>query len=267
MTETGDRMLGTSRMLEGRTALVTGSGRGIGAAIARGLAQHGADVAINCLRDTESAQQVVADVETAGGRGIVITADVTDSAAAARLVEATREQLGPVDIVVHNALAGFQFDPRGRRAAWDLSVEDYTAQLNAAVGAAHAVTQAALPDLTGHGRGRVVSVLSDLIERPGVPYPEYVTAKSALLGWSRSMSAELGPLGVTVNCVAPGLVPSTGAASGTDDHLRDSLEAATPLRRLAEPEDVAGAVLAFASDWLGFVTGACLFVDGGLVMR
>src|SRR5699024_2694962 len=175
------------------------------------------------------AQRVVAEVEATGGRGIVIAADVTDPAAARRLVEETREQLGPIDIVVHNALAGFQFDPRGRRAAWDLRVEDYTAQVNAAVGAAHAVTRAALPDLTGHGRGRVVSVLSDLIERPGIPYPEYVTAKSALLGWSRAISAELGPLGVTVNCVAPGLVPSTGAAVGTDDQLRDGLEAATPL--------------------------------------
>lgn len=260
-------MLGTSRMLEGRTALVTGSGRGIGAAIARALAQHGADVAVNCLRDLESAQRVVTDVEAAGSRGIAIVADVTDPAEAERMVAETRERLGPTDIVLHNALAGFRFDPRGRRAAWDLTAEDYARQLNAAVGAAHSVTQAALPDLTRHGRGRIVSVLSDLIERPGVPYPEYVTAKSALLGWSRAMSAELGPLGVTVNCVAPGLVPSTGAASGTDDLLRDSLEAATPLRRLAEPEDVAGAVLAFASDWLGFVTGACLFVDGGLVMR
>jgi 3-oxoacyl-[acyl-carrier protein] reductase len=168
---------------------------------------------------------------------------------------------------VHNALAGFAFDPRHRKAVWDLTAEDYAAQVDAAVGAAHTVTRAALPDLTGHGRGRIVSVLSDLLERPGVPYPEYVTAKSALLGWSRAMAAELGPPGVTVNCVAPGLVPSTGAAVGTDDQLRDGLEAATPLRRLAEPEDVAGAVLAFASDWLGFVTGACLFVDGGLVMR
>ena len=260
-------MLGTSRMLEGRTALVTGSGRGIGAAIARGLAQHGADVAVNYVRDAASAERVVAEIDAAGGHGVAIAADVTDQEAARRLVEEARDQLGPLDIVVHNALAGFAFDPRDRKTVWDLTADDYAAQVNAAVGAAHTVTQAALPDLQAHGRGRIVSVLSDLIERPGVPYPEYVTAKSALLGWSRSMAAELGQVGVTVNCVAPGLVPSTGAAAGTDDHLRDSLEAATPLRRLAEPEDVAGAVLAFSSDWLGFVTGACLFVDGGLVMR
>ena len=100
-----------------------------------------------------------------------------------------------------------------------------------------------------------------------MPYAAYTTAKAALVGWSRTLAAELGPLGVTVNCVAPGLVHPSGASALAPDEVRDALEAAAPLRRLASPDDVAGAVLFLASPWSAMVTGTTLVVDGGLVMR
>jgi len=106
-----------------------------------------------------------------------------------------------------------------------------------------------------------------LVERPSVPYHDYNTAKSALVGFSRNLAAELGPLGIRVNCVAPGLVYPTAASRQTKEEVRDLLTAQTPLRRIATPDDVAGPVLFLASDWSGFMTGQTLFVDGGLVMR
>jgi len=135
------------------------------------------------------------------------------------------------------------------------------------VGAAFHACQAVLPHFRQRARGCIVNIVSDLVEQPVVPYHDYATAKSALVGFSRNLASELGPLGVRVNCVAPGLVYPTEASAGTRAAFRDSLMAATPLRRLARPEDVAGPVLFLASAWSGFVTGQVLLVDGGLVMR
>ncbi|MCL6593619.1 MAG: SDR family oxidoreductase, partial [Alicyclobacillus sp.] len=100
-----------------------------------------------------------------------------------------------------------------------------------------------------------------------VPYPDYTTAKAALLGWSRSLAAEVGSYGITVNCVSPGLTYPTDASRETAEDVRQQLIRLTPMGRLVTPEDVAGAVLFFASDWAGMITGQCLRVDGGLVMR
>ena len=110
-------------------------------------------------------------------------------------------------------------------------------------------------------------MLTNLVENPVVPYHDYTTAKSALAGFSRNLASELGPLGIRVNCVAPGLVYPTEGSAATRAQFRESLMAATPLRRLARPEDVAGPVLFLASPWSGFLTGQVLFVDGGMVMR
>ncbi len=124
-----------------------------------------------------------------------------------------------------------------------------------------------LPHFRQRAQGCIVNIVSDLVEHPVVPYHDYATAKSALVGFSRTLAAELGPLGVRVNCVAPGLVYPTQASGATRAQFRETIMAATPLRRIARPEDVAGPVLFLASDWSGFMTGQVLFVDGGLVMR
>ena len=102
--------------------------------------------------------------------------------------------------------------------------------------------------------------------RPTIPYHEYTTAKSALIGFSRNLAMELGPLGIRVNCVAPGLVYPTDASRATKEDVKDAIVAQTPLRRIATPDDVAGPVLFLASDWSRFMTGQTLHVDGGLVM-
>jgi 3-oxoacyl-[acyl-carrier protein] reductase len=262
-----EKSLGTSDLLNDRVAIVTGSSRGIGAAIARALGAHGATVVVNYLQNSEAAHQVVTDLEALGGRAEAYAADVTDPQAVATMVAEVTERFGPVNLLVNNALQSYTFDPLTRSTAWDMPWESYQAQFHGSVGGAYNLCRSVLPGMKTTGDGRIINLVTDLIERPSIPYHDYTTAKMALLGFSRNLASELGPLGITVNCVAPGLVYPTDSSHATTDEQRDELEAATPLRRLATPEDVAGSVLFLASRWSSFVTGTCLFVDGGLVMK
>ncbi|MCG2591560.1 SDR family oxidoreductase [Ramlibacter sp. XY19] len=251
----------------GKVVLVTGGGRGIGAAIARAFAAEKALVAVNYLRDAAAAEQVAADCRAAGGDAFAVQADVTVPEQVARMVEQVVAEAGRIDVLVNNALRPYAFDPEQRKTFEALSFDDYRAQFEGAVGAAHHVSKAVLPHFAARAQGSIVNIVSNLVEHPLVPYHDYTTAKAALVGFSRNLAAELGPLGVRVNCVAPGLVYPTSASGTTRARFRDDIAAATPLRRIARPEDVAGPVLFLASDWSGFMTGQVLFVDGGLVMR
>ncbi|NKE65587.1 SDR family oxidoreductase [Ramlibacter sp. RBP-2] len=251
----------------GKVVLVTGASRGIGAAIARAFAGEGATVVVNYLANEQAAGEVVAACQAAGGDAWAVQADVTSREAVERMVAQAQEEVGAIDILVNNAFRPYSFDPERRKLFGEVSWADYQAQFDGSVGAAYNVCQAVLPQLRRRAQGSIVNIVSDLVERPLVPYHDYTTAKSALVGFSRNLASELGPLGVRVNCVAPGLVYPTQASGATRAQFRESIIATTPLRRLARPEDVAGPVLFLASEWSGFMTGQVLFVDGGLVMR
>lgn len=252
---------------QGKVVLVTGASRGIGAAIARAFAAEGATVVVNYLANEQAAGEVVAQCQAAGGDAWAVQADVTSREAVARMVAQARDEVGAIDILVNNAFRPYSFDPEQRKLFAEVPWADYQAQFDGSVGAAYNVCQAVLPQLRRRAQGSIVNIASDLVERPLVPYHEYTTAKSALVGFSRNLASELGPLGVRVNCVAPGLVYPTQASEATRAQFRESIIGTTPLRRLARPEDVAGPVLFLASEWSGFMTGQVLFVDGGLVMR
>ncbi|MBC5783919.1 SDR family oxidoreductase [Ramlibacter sp. USB13] len=251
----------------GQVVLVTGASRGIGAAIARAFAAEQATVAVNYLRHAEAAERVVAQCRELGGDAFAVQADVTQPAQVESLVEQVVAEAGRIDVLVNNAFRAYAFDPEQRSRFEELSWADYQAQFEGSVGAAFHACRAVLPHFRRRAQGSIVNIVSDLVEQPTVPYHDYTTAKSALVGFSRNLAAELGPLGVRVNCVAPGLVYPTDASEATRAPFREGLMAATPLRRLARPEDVAGPVLFLASPWSGFVTGQVLVVDGGLVMR
>jgi len=251
----------------GKIILVTGASRGIGAAIARAFAAEGGFVVVNYLRNEAAAEGVVADCKSAGGDAWAIRADVNDAAQVQALVAQVQAELGRIDVLVNNAFAPYRFDPEQRKRYWETDWADYQAQFDGAVRATHTVCQAVLPGMRQRAQGCIVNLASDLVERPVVPYHDYATAKSALVGFSRNLAAELGPLGIRVNCVAPGLVYPTDASRATKEDVKEAIVAQTPLRRIARPEDVAGPVLFLASDWSRFVTGQTLVVDGGLVMK
>ena len=249
-----------------RAILVTGASRGIGAAIAKAFAAEGGIVIVNYRTNEAAAEAVVAECRALGGEAVAIAADVTSPEAVAAMATRIAEEVGRLDVVVNNAFAPYRFDPDNRARFWETPWEAYEQQFEGAVKAAYTISRAMLPLLQRRSGAAIVNLASDLVTRPSIPYHDYTTAKAALVGFSRNLAAELGPLGIRVNCVAPGLVYPTQASADTPEEVREMLVAQTPLRRIATPEDVAGPVLFLASDWSRFVTGQVLHVDGGLVM-
>src|SRR4028118_262500 len=252
-------------MLEGKVALVTGASRGIGAAIAGSLANEGATVVVNYHKSEERAAEVARKIQEKGGKALPLRADVTDESAVEQMVQAAAEALGPIDILVNNALPDYKFDPVSRKDFASIGWGDYQHQLGGLQGAFHC-SQAVVPGMTERGEGRIINILTNLITNPVVAYHDYPPAKSAFLGFSRNLASELGPSGITVNMIAGGLIDGTDASAPTTDEVRQIVAGSTPLRRLGTPEDMGRAVLLFASPWANFVTGQYITCDGGLVM-
>ncbi|MBL0385165.1 SDR family oxidoreductase [Tumebacillus sp. ITR2] len=253
--------------LQGKIALVTGASRGIGAGIAKQLGSLGAYVVVNYLKNETAAQRVVAEIEANGGGAVALQGDVRDADSVQAMVEQIVEAFGRVDIAINNALSPYTFNPKTRKTAWQTQWSNYQAQLEGSLGGAFHVCQAVLPHMQKQLSGRIVNLVTNLIEFPIVPYHDYTTAKSALLGYSRNLAAEVGRFGITVNCIAPGLTYPTDSSRETQEDVRESILRLTPLGRLATPDDIARAVALFATDASAFITGQCLYVDGGLVMR
>lgn len=252
---------------QNKVVLVTGASRGIGAAIAQAFAQQGALVIINYLQNTAAAQQVSTACIAAGGDAWALQADVMNADAVRQMVEEVIAETGQIDVVVNNALRAYRFNPDIRAHFQNLEWRDYQQQIDAALQSTYNVCHAVLAPMRRQAQGSIINMTTDLVEQPVVPYHDYATAKAAVVGFSRQLAADLGPSGIRVNCVAPGLVWPTDASRDTRESLREQIAAQTPLRRVATPEDVTGPVMFLASDWSRFVTGQVLYVDGGLIMR
>ncbi|NEX46981.1 3-oxoacyl-ACP reductase [Pseudotabrizicola algicola] len=251
-----------TRPLSDLTVLVTGGGRGLGASIARAFHREGARVAVNFRRSREAAEALVADL---GPRAAAFQADVTDPAQVAAMLDAIRARFGLPDVLVHNALADFAFNGDARAHLDRLTWAEMARQLETAVGGALTCMQALQPHFAQQGFGRVITVGTNLMQNPVVPYHDYTAAKGALLAFTRTAAKELGPLGVTVNMVSGGLLRTTDASAATPEAVFDIIAAQTPLGRVTTPADMADAVLFFAAPWSRAVTGQNLIVDGGLV--
>lgn len=251
--------------LSEQVVLVTGAGRGLGSEIARALGREGARVVVNYRRSKEGAEALAA--ELGEGKAVALQADVTDPAQVRALFEATRAHFdAPISAVVNNALADFSFNGDARAKADSIPWGDFASQLEGSVRGALNVIQAAIPSMRKRGFGRIVNIGTNLFQHPVVPYHDYTAAKAALLSLTRTMAADLGPMGITVNMVSGGLLRTTDASAATPEEVFDLIAANTPLRKVTTPADFADAVLFFVSPWSRAVTGQNLVVDGGLVM-
>ncbi len=250
-----------------KVVLITGASRGIGAAIAREFAREGALVIINYLRNEAAAAETCERCIAAGGDAWALQADVMNPHAVSEMIAEVLAETGQVDVVVNNAFRPYRFNPDTRARFQELEWNAYLQQFEGAVQGTVNVCRAVVPEMRKRARGSIINISSDLAEQPVVPYHDYATAKAALVGFSRQLAADLGPSGIRVNCVAPGLVWPTEASRETRESIREQIASQTPLRRVATPQDVAGPVLFLASDWSQFMTGQVLYVDGGLVMR
>ena len=243
--------------MDGKVAIVTGAGRGIGAATAVGLAQAGADVVI-AARTADQLATVAAAVEDAGRRAVVVPADLSDLDAVAGLVEEARDAFGRLDLVVNNVGGAMP------RPFMDTSPGRLEQAFHFNVSTAHALLRPAVPLMLEGEGGSVVNISSAMGRMAGRGYLAYGTAKGALAHYTRLAAADLAPR-IRVNAIAVGSV----ATSALDivmqtDELREALEAGTPLKRIGQPEEIAAAVVYLASDAGAYITGKILEVDGGI---
>lgn len=251
-----------SKPLNEQVVLVTGAGRGLGAAIARAFAREGAKVVINYRNSQAAAEQLAASL---GERALAIQADVTNADAVAKMVKQAGADVGPITTVVHNALANYSFNGDARSTVDTLAATEIVSQHTTAVLGALNVIQATTPAMAAAGFGRIVTIGTNLVQNPVVPYHDYTSAKAALLALTRTTAAELGQKGITVNMVSGGLLKTTDASSATPAEVFEYIAGVTPLRSVTTPEEAADAVIFFASPWARAVTGQNLVVDGGLV--
>lgn len=257
------------QLLAGRVALVTGASRGIGAATALLLAQHGAAVAVNYHRNAAAAAGVVQAIEARGGRGLAVQADVGDPGQVERMVALVTEALGPIDTLVLNATAnrGFAVAP-----FTELAWEDYEDLLVGETKALFLAANQVVPGMVKRRHGCIIAVSSGLSRTGMAGMAGHCSGKAAADALVRTLATELGPHGIRVNTIAPGLVQTEASAFNWQPQapgqptVADFMTQATPLRRIAQPEDVAGAILLLASDQAGFVTGCYLPVSGGMQM-
>jgi 3-oxoacyl-[acyl-carrier protein] reductase len=242
--------------LQGQVALVTGASRGIGRAIALGLAAEGAQVAINYVSRPDAAAEVQTALSTLGREGLPVQADVAVAEEVARMVAQVLAHFGQIDVLVNNATLH-----RGRRVH-RLPESDWDAVIDSCLKGAYHCCQQIVPHMMARRRGRIINI-SSVVGRIGWPGDTaYGTAKAGLVGFTRSLAKEVAPYGLTANVVMPGYVRTDMTAALTPTNIEQML-ALIPLGRAGEPEDVAE-VVTFLASRAAYVTGAVYVVDGGM---
>jgi 3-oxoacyl-[acyl-carrier protein] reductase len=245
------------RPLEEKVALVTGASRGIGAAAAKRLAQGGASVVVNYHQNKDAAQKVFQEIESAGARGMIYQADVTQPDQVENMIKATEQKLGPVDVLVNNAY--FPFDVGQLH---DLSWENFHRAVEHELSAFFFCVRACLPAMKEKKAGRIIVLSSRLAQQPLPKMGAYAAAKSALESMADTMAIELGPLGIAVNVVTPAFT-LTDASMIMPEAFRERVKETRPLKKHLYPEDVAGAIAFLAGDEASMLTGSHILITGG----
>ena len=242
-----------------QTALITGSSRGIGRAVARELAHQGWAVGINYLNRADKAQELVEELTAEGCLAAAFQADVADGAAVTDMVRKLGETFSPAELVVNNAGVA------GQSLFQDISDEMWNRYLAVNLGGARNTIKAALPHMISEKRGCIVNISSIWGQRGASCEVAYACTKAAIIALTRSLAMELAPSGIRVNCVAPGVI-NTDMVQVLGQETLDELAKETPLGRLGAPEDIAYAVAFLASERAGFITGQVLTADGGFIV-
>jgi len=243
--------------LHAHTALVTGASRGLGAAIALELGAQGAKVAVNYASRQDLAAQVCRQIRENGGEASAFRADVRSEEEVRRLVDDVSALYGKIDIAVINATG-----PQPSLSIEEQTWQAYLDQLEFFVKSPLLVVQKVLPGMIARGFGRIIQIGSEVVELGNARFANYVAAKAAQLGQTRSWARELGVTGITVNLVAPGWIPTEPSADTGDDKM-EAYVAGVPLKHMGVPKDVAKAVAFLASDAAAFITGQKIAVNGG----
>ena len=250
-----------SLKLKDRVALVTGGSRGIGRAAVECFAKLGANVIVNYLSDRQAADSAVREAETQGVGALAVQADVAQIEDAKRLVAATVERFGRLDFLVCNAgiWEGGPIDEMTEES-WDRTIE-----LN--LKGTWTVCHAAVPAMKKQGFGRIVIVSSTAGQRGEANVSNYAASKGGQISFTKSLAAELGPFGITVNSVAPGWVDTDMCADAfAREGFRTALEATIPVGRVAAPEDIGWPIVFLCSEWARHINGEILNVNGGSVL-
>ena len=243
--------------LTGRVIILTGASSEVGEAVARQLVDAGANVVLGYHHRLEVMERLMTEIEPLKGLGMPFAVDVGSRLSVDAMVAETLARFGHVDVMVHTANAPIERSPFLQRT-WD----DYEAQIDVVLKGGFNCCQAVLDEMVLRREGRILFVLDALIDRPVVGYSAYTTALSGLRGFARDLANEVGELGINVNSICPGFTV-TGETPHAPPHVQAALARHTPLRRLAQPEDIAHAVLFFCSNLANFITGQDLTVDGG----
>lgn len=248
--------------LEGKVALVTGSSQGIGQAIAAYLAKEGADIVIDYRSHPDGAKETLAKVEAAGRKGHIVQADLSRVNDVRKLVSEGIGHFGKLDILVNNA--GID----GKNADfWNITEADYDAVLDINLKGTFFTTQAFVQHLIETKRtGKIINISSTHEEMAFPHFTSYCASKGGVKMMMRNLAVELGPMGITINNIAPGAIETPINTKLLNDPVKlNSLKENIPLRRLGKPEDIAPMVAFLASAAADYVTGATFFVDGGLI--
>ncbi|MDN7244217.1 3-oxoacyl-[acyl-carrier-protein] reductase [Planococcus shenhongbingii] len=245
--------------LTGKTAIVTGASRGIGAEIARKLAKAGAKIVVNYSGSQEKAEAVAAEIQANGGEAIAVKANVSDSEAVKAMIDETMSQFGSIDILINNA--GITRDNLMMR----MKDDEWDDVINTNLKGVFICTKAVTRQMMKQRSGRIVNISSIVGVMGNAGQANYVAAKAGVIGLTKTTARELASRGITANAVAPGFI-TTDMTDKLNEDIQKTMLSQIPLGRFGEAEEVAKAVLFLASDESSYMTGQTLHLDGGMVM-
>ncbi len=250
------------KRLEGKVAIITGAGKGLGAAFANRFAEEGAKLVLVTRKDMEGLRKVTEEASAKGAQCISFQSDVTSLDDVRKMAEKAFESFGKIDILVNNAAFYFGIE---RRPFTKIPVEEWDLMMAINVKGPWLCSRAVYPYMKAQGKGKIVNMTSEVFFTGSNGFIHYVASKGGVIGLTRALAIELGPDNITVNAVAPGFTDTEASRTIADVEKYDTSK--TPLKRMGLASDIVGATLFLASDEADFITGEVMLVDGGRAMH